>query len=146
MLGRTNKLKRLGEQISKTYHLISKLLRAISVGNRARKNTKVNTATHNITHEVPQTAGSSRQEAWFETVTKGVPFGLPIIALFRMSRFFTWTFWPPPVIINKQTRWNIGGLHACTLKKLSLSMWTVPHTSLHVTIWVSFILKLILKQ
>ena len=64
-----------------TYHLILKLLRAASVGNRAGLGEKhrahalyFDGYTH-IDIGLPHTAGSSRQEAWLETVTSGVPFG-----------------------------------------------------------------------
>ena len=53
-------------------------------------------STLNFSINLPHTAGSSRQEAWFETVTKGVPLGLFRVAFCRISRFLTWIFWPPP--------------------------------------------------
>ena len=51
----------------------------------------------NYIHGLPHTAGSSRQEAWLETVTSGMPFGLLRVACRRMPRFFTCIFWPPPM-------------------------------------------------
>ena len=40
-------------------------------------NTELMSCTSTTTHldGLPHTAGSSRQEAWLETVTSGVPFG-----------------------------------------------------------------------
>ena len=100
-----------------TYHLILKLLRAASVGNRARleqKHIHVTKCTCNVLSfhgytetGLPHTAGSSRQEAWLETVTSGVPFGRPRVAWRRRSRFFTWTFCPPPAYITYICEHNI---------------------------------------